>query len=86
MPGRGYGKSKQINTFIMSKFNKLSRAEMKNVLGGVAYNPNCGDSNPTDDWTCCRATSSVYIGETDCQTASSSCDGFMITNDPERCN
>lgn len=27
------------NTYIMSKFNKLSRAEMRNVLGGMLEDP-----------------------------------------------
>jgi hypothetical protein len=35
LPGRGYGKEKlNYKVVFMSKFNKLSRAEMKNVLGG----------------------------------------------------
>ena len=59
---------------------------MKNVLGGLVYNPNCGDSNPVDDRTCCGATPYTHIGETDCQTASSSCNGYMITNGPARNN
>jgi hypothetical protein len=34
LPGRGYGNIKQIIKYIfMKNFNKLSRAEMKNVLG-----------------------------------------------------
>lgn len=55
---------------------------MKKVLGGVAYNPNCGETNPTADWTCCKADSYEHIGETDCDTASSLCGGYMVTSDP----
>ena len=70
----------------MKKINKLSRAEMKNVTGGLVYNPKCGPTNPTADWTCCGATSSWHIGETDCQDASTRCGAGMVTNDPSRCS
>ena len=40
LPGRSTGKSKQLLIFyFMSKFNKLSRTEMKNVLGGYVAPP-----------------------------------------------
>lgn len=61
---------------------------MKKVLGGFkpAYNPNCGESNPTADWICCKINSYEHIGVTDCDSASSVCSGYMLTNDPSRCN
>jgi hypothetical protein len=71
----------------MKHLQKLNRTKMKMVFGGnKEYNPNCGETNPTADWTCCKATSYEHIGETDCDTASSLCSGYMVTNDPSRCN
>ena len=73
----------------MSKFNKLSRTEMKNVLGGYVMppvNPNCAGTSGTSDYYCCGAKSTSHIGETTCIDASARCNGSMITNDPERCN
>jgi hypothetical protein len=81
----------------MSKFMKLSRAEMRDVLGGLrdpgsgggpvgGVNPNCEGTSGTDDYYCCGAHSTTSLGNTDCLTASARCNGSMITNDPERCN
>ena len=38
----------------MSKFNKLSRAEMKNVLGGYV-NPGCASNECSSDTDCTNA-------------------------------
>ncbi len=64
----------------MQKFNKLSRAEMKNVMGG--HNPNCDNVGDGIDWTCCGLGHTVHLGEMSCDDASDQCPGGLITNDP----
>ena len=69
----------------------LSRAQLKKVMGGngSGHNPNCGETNPTADYSCCAPDMVHYIGETDCDSASTKCaslGGNMVTSDPSRCN
>jgi hypothetical protein len=47
LPGRGYGVSNNLIYFIMEKFVKLSRAEMKEILGGENAPP-CTNECETD--------------------------------------
>jgi hypothetical protein len=78
----------------MKKFMKLSRAEMKGVLGGLygggpggpgEINPNCEGTSGTEEYTCCGPKGAYLIGTTTCLDASARCNGSMITNDPSRC-
>lgn len=73
----------------------LTREQLKNVMGGdratsPGGNPNCGDTNPSGDYYCCvrageGSQGAWHIGNTDCQNASSQCNGGMITTDSSRC-
>jgi len=88
LPGRGSDKNNQIVIInLMEKFSKLSRVEMKNVLGGnMTLNPNCEGTEGTYDFTCCTGTASIHLGDMTCDDASMQCNGGMVTNDPDRCN
>ncbi|MBD1387188.1 hypothetical protein IDJ75_18010 [Mucilaginibacter rigui] len=93
LPGRGYGKEKlNYNVVFMSKFNKLSRAEMKNVLGGLCMpgDPNCGGGTGTKSCSCTLTgaqnvkvdyplPASASASEGDCSSScKAACDGAPL--------
>jgi hypothetical protein len=52
LPGRGYGKDNLlIILYTMQKFVKLSKSEMKNVLGGKAAHYSCACIGSVGAWT-----------------------------------
>jgi hypothetical protein len=59
MHGRNH--VKPINLYFMKKFNKLDRAEMKAVLGGL-LNPNDNNPHPKDDPECMTRTNGDKCG------------------------
>ena len=53
---------------------------------GSGYNPNCGETNPVADYSCCASGVVHYVGKTDCDSASNNCAsywGYMVTSDPQ---
>lgn len=64
----------------MKKATLLSKADMKNILGGREQEDLCGLlGNPTKDWMCCTPTLAIHIGETDCDSAMDSCSSGVIS-------
>lgn len=70
----------------MKNLMKLSRSEMKGVMGGLV-NPNCNGVTGTSTWYCCAAAGGVgaTYNNVTCDSASTSCGAGMITNDSSRC-
>lgn len=83
-----------LNSNAFNKGEVLTRAQLKKVMGGSGSgdgNPNCGETNPVGDYSCCLPDSIAHVSdeEVDCETASEICAGWggsMITTDPSRCN
>jgi hypothetical protein len=66
---RGVVTAKIINYSIfifMSKFNKLSRAEMKNVMGGTVDPNGCLTSECSDDAGCATSSYGKYCKKETC--------------------
>lgn len=78
-----------MKTNVMSLGKIFSRDELKKIRGGdgsgYGDNPNCAGSTGTDDWYCCKASSTEHLGNMTCNEASNKCNGYKITNDSGRC-